>query len=352
MECDENAPERCQIPEGVTKMSCWRMGLIGCGWAGSKHAQALLALTGRAELCGLADLDPQVAARCAATWLVPRWTVDYRELLARARLDAVIIALPHHLHAPVAIAAAQVGLHLLVEKPLATTLAEADAMIEAASRNGVCLMVAENVRFDATYRQVAQTLEAGALGELLLVRISREHQMRDYLRARPWFLEQPSGGILASGGVHDFELVRMLAGEIEHVYALTPRKAFPEMVADDTGVVLAGLQSGAAAVLVESFAIRTPAPGVQGAVHGTQGSLWFGGETIRLYRADQDGRQEAVETIAVPTRDTFQAELAHFLDCLDSGAVPITSGEEERKPLAALLAAYESVRTGARVYLA
>jgi predicted dehydrogenase len=292
-----------------------------------------------------------VAEAQAAAWGAPRWTTGYQKLLATGQLDAVSICLPHHLHASAVLAAAEAGLHVLVEKPLATTLAEADAMIEAAAQQGVCLMVAENVRFDATYQRVAEIVQTGALGELFLVRISREHQMHEYLRARPWFLEQPSGGILASGGIHDFELLRMVAGEIEHVYALAPAKVFPEMVADDTSVVLAGLANGAAAVLVESFALRTPTPGVQGAIHGAAGSLWFSGDTIQLYRNVEDGQPEAVETIAIAPTNTFHAELAHFLDCLDSGSTPITSGVEERKPLAAVLAAYESVRRGERVYL-
>jgi myo-inositol 2-dehydrogenase/D-chiro-inositol 1-dehydrogenase len=195
-------------------------------------------------------------------------------------------------------------------------------------------------------------LRAGVVGNLFLIRIQREHQMRDYLRARPWFLTEPMGGILMSGGVHDFELLRMLAGEIAHVYALLPRKVYEEMRADDTSVVVAGLVNGATATLVESFAIRTPTPGVRGAVYGTEGTLWFREGLIQLYRAGQDGHMDAVETIQVAPVDAFAAEISHFLDCLDTGATPITSGEEERKPLAAVLAAYASIAGGERIYLA
>ena len=78
----------------------------------------------------------------------------------------------------------------------------------------------------------------------------------------------------------------------------------------------------AVAKAVESFAIRTPTLGVQGIVHGATGSLWFGSEEIRLYRAAEDGQANAVEVIIVPPRDTFQAEIVHFLDCLDQGVTP------------------------------
>ena len=258
-------------------------------------------------------------------------------------------------HASAAIAAADAGLHVLIEKPLATTLAEADAMIAAADAAGVCLMVAENVRYHETYLRAAELIRSGALGDLFLVRIYREHQMHEYLRQRPWFLHQESAGIMFSGGIHDFELLRLLAGDVTHVYGVEGAKTLPEMVADDTSVALVGMQSGAAAVLVESFSLRTAYPGVSGTAHGSLGSLWFdsrpAGDRLHLYRESQDGQQDLVEEVVNPASDTFQAEITHFFDCLDSGAEPITGGREERKPLVAVLATYASMERGERVYL-
>ncbi len=328
----------------------WRLGIIGCGWAGDRHAQAIRALESRAELRAVADVQVEAAWSMAQTYRAPLVAVDYRELLDAGRLDAVVIALPHELHAEAAIMAAAAGLHILIEKPLANTLAEADAMIAAAEAGGVTLMVAENVRYDTTYIQAAAIIESGRLGEVFLVRISREHQMHDYLRRRPWFLSD-AGGVMASGGIHDFELLRLLAGEIEYVYGQVAPKSLPEMAADDSSVAVARLANGATAVIVESFSLRTPQPGVHGTVHGSQGSLWFHDRRIRLYTAAEDGHEEQVEAIALPPADTFAAELAHFLDCLESGAEPITSGREERKPLAAVVATYESFRRGVPVRL-
>lgn len=329
----------------------WRVGILGCGYAGSRHAEALQALAPRATITAVADSEPDVARDQAAAWQVDEWVTDYHTLLTRDKLDAVSICLPHSLHGEAAVAAAEAGLHILVEKPLAASLAEADRMIEAAAQYHVCLMVAETIRFNATYQHVCELLQSNVLGKLSLIRIHREHQMRDYLNARPWFLHEPTGGILVSGGIHDFELVRMLAGEIAHVYALTPNKLFDEMTADDTGVVVAGLVGGAVATLIESFAIRTPTPGVHGIVNGAEGSLWFGGDRIELYQAAQDGYPEEVKMIRVPQVDPFEAEMRHFLDCLDNGSMPITSGVEQRKPLAAVEATYMSLTRGTRIDL-
>jgi predicted dehydrogenase len=307
----------------------------------------------RVELVGIAELDETVARESAEKWEVPFWTTHYHRLLEIGSLDAVSICLPHAMHAVCAIEAARAGLHILIEKPIAATLAEADAMIKAASVAGVQLMVAENVRFNVTYQKAAEICQSGDLGDLFLIRIAREHNMRAYLNQRPWFLSDPSGGIMASGGVHDFELLRMLSGEIEHVYALTGNKVFEEMSADDNGVALAGMANGAAAVIVETFSLRTPRPGVLGSVHGSSGSLWFDEDSITVYRNDQDGQADSTHKISVPPGDTFVAEMEHFLDCIEQPETePVTSGREERKPLAAVQAAYESIKNGKRVRLA
>jgi predicted dehydrogenase len=343
--------------------STWRVAIIGCGWAGEQHVRALENMPHRARVVAVADDADGVAEARARDWRVPRWSTDFRDLLAEGAIDAVAICLPHQLHAEVATEAAEAGKHVLVEKPLANTLLEADRMIAAADGAGTVLMVAENVRFEAPYRHIAERIREGAVGEVFLLRVSREHQMHEYLRARPWFLEEPSGGITYSGGVHDFELVRMLAGEIERVYAVRAPKVLEEMQGDDTSVAVADLASGAKAVLTESFSIRTPRPGVHGDVFGRTGSIWFHGGEVCLYTADEDGRRDELQRIAVAADadrdvsmahqiDTFVSEWHHFLDCLDGiVAVPITSGREARKPLAAVLAAYRSMETGRPVEL-
>jgi predicted dehydrogenase len=327
------------------------MGIIGCGWAGEKHAEALRTLSQRVDLCALADSDATRVAEKAQAWHVPFWTSDYRDLLVRSDLDAVSICLPHSLHAAVAIDALRAQCHALVEKPLATSLDEVDAMSAAATAAGVCLMVAENVRFTNAYIKAAEMIHAGTLGDVFLVRITREHEMHTYLRQRPWFLTEETGGILASGGIHDLDLLRMLVGEIEHIYALPGRKVLPEMVADDTSVALVGLHNGAAGVIAESFSLKTPTPGVHASVHGSRGSLWLSEERIQLYDAPQDGQPDLLQDITVAAQDSFQAEIAHFLDCLEQQCEPLTNAHDARRTLAAVLAGYDSMRHGTRVYL-
>jgi predicted dehydrogenase len=282
-------------------------------------------------------------------------------------VEAVDICLPHDLHAEVAIAAAEAGKHVLVEKPLAATLAEADAMIAAAARRGVILMVAENVRFDPLYLKVEELLRDGAIGRPALLQMTREAYLtRSFLEERPWFLDAraAAGGIMMSGGVHDFEAVRMLLGEVEEVYALRARQRFAEMEGDDTSVALVRFADGAVGTLVESFVMKSLETAAGSEVHtlridGELGSLATrDGRTIELFSERPDylpgglGGTLVRHTIHVPEADTFAREIAHFIQCVRVGAEPVTSGRSQRRPLELVLAAYESMETGRPVRVA
>jgi predicted dehydrogenase len=270
----------------------------------------------------------------------------------------VSICLPHSLHAPVGIAAAQAGKHVLVEKPLAANLEEADRMIAAAKGAGVVLMVAENVRFDPLFHKVGELLRDGAIGRLALIQMTRQcYLTRSFLEDRRWFLDAKAaaGGIMMSGGIHDFEAMRMLIGEVANVYSLRVPQRFLEMEGDDTSVALVRFQNGVVGTLKD----LTTASGRE--VHtlrvdGTLGSLAVDdGQTIRLYSEREDylvGVTLAQHEIRVPRGDSVLRLAEHFAECVVTGNEPITSGVSQRRPLAAVMAAYASMACGLPVDLA
>jgi predicted dehydrogenase len=337
-----------------------RVALIGCGWAGERHAQgylrhgATLAWAIDSREARAAALRADLGAAGAAT----RVGTDYRAALADPGVDAVDICLPHDLHAPVAIEAAAAGKHILVEKPLAATLAEADAMIAAADRAGVVLMVAENARFDAVLLKVRDLLRAGVIGRPALVQLTRECYLREsFLVDRPWFLNAraAAGGIMMSGGIHDFETLRMLIGEVASVHALRARQRFPEMEGDDTSVALVRFVDGTVGTMVESFLMKSLTTAAGPEVHtlridGDLGHLSVGeGRRIRVFSEHPDwsrGDALAAHELHVPEHDAVAAEIAHFLACLRTGQEPLTSGRSQRAPLACVLAAYRAMETG------
>jgi predicted dehydrogenase len=316
-----------------------------------------MTLRERAKIVAICDRDKALLNRRGEAWGVESRYTDYRELLAQSRADALSICTPHDLHAQMAVAAAEAGKDILVEKPLARNLEEADAMIDAARKRGVTLMVAENVRFSEFFLKARELVENGYLGDILLIRISRMETGRLLLQDRPWFLDakQAGGGIMMSGGVHDFEVMRMLVGEIREVFTYRARKAFLEMEGDDSSVAIVKFESGAVGVVMESFSVSDLRSQHAVEIRGSAGSLTmdtYGPRLMSLYSQKlNDLPGEARVNAAVPEGNTFVAEMTHFVDCVESEQVPITSGAEERKPLEVVLAAYESMETGRRVEL-
>lgn len=143
-----------------------RVALIGCGLVAQRsHLPAYAACPG-AELVAVASGHLESARAAAAEFGVPRVLGRWEDVIADPAIDAVDICTPNTLHAPIAIAAARAGKHVLVEKPMATTLAGADAMLAAAEETGVTLMVAHNLRFAPVYETVKRILSEGVIGRV------------------------------------------------------------------------------------------------------------------------------------------------------------------------------------------
>jgi len=338
-----------------------RVAIIGCGWAGARHAQAYKGC--EAEVRWAADLDRERAKSLGAIQEGIRTTTEYREALDDPDVDAVDICLPHYLHAPVAVEAAEASKHVLCEKPMAASLEGADRMIEAAEQAGVVLVIAENVRFNSLFHKIRDLLQDGVIGQPALIQITRQcYLTRSFLEERRWFLDAQAaaGGIMMSGGIHDFETMRMLIGEVESVQALRARQRFIEMEGDDTSVAIIRFCDGTVGTLVESFVMKSLATVAGSEVHtlridGDLGSLSVeDGSTIRLFSERDNflpGGALAQHEIHVPEADTFALEIDDFLESIRTGKEPVTSGRSQRRPLEIVLAAYQSIASGQPVTL-
>ena len=158
-----------------------------------------------------------------------------------------------------------------------------------------------------------------------------------------------------SGGIHDFETMRMLIGEVDTVYALQARQRFVEMQGDDTSVALVQFGDGTTGILVESFVMKSLVTAAGPEVHtlridGELGSISVrDGRPIRLFSERKDllfGGALVQHEIHVPQEDTFVLEIEHFLQSIRTGREPITSGRSQRRPLEVVLAAYQSMESG------
>ena len=194
-------------------------GIIGSGFIADLHAHALRVVP-EANLVAVASPTPgQGASASPRNAASPTPTRDYRELLARKDIQLVSLALPNDLHAEAAIAAARAGKHVVCEKPLCRTLAEADRMIAACKEAGVHLLYAEELLFAPKYVRAKKLVDEGALGKPFLVKQSEEHDGPHM----PWFwdVERSGGGVLLDMGCHSIEFGRWVLGKppVKSVYA-------------------------------------------------------------------------------------------------------------------------------------
>lgn len=200
------------------------IGLIGLGRISDLHAAGYRNIP-EARLHALCDANPEVVERRKKDWGVERGFADYREMLADPALHGVEILTPHHLHAPIALAAAEAGKHVCVQKPMAISVAECDAMIEACRRAGVVLKVFENFMFDPRYAEAKRLIDAGAVGEPKAIRMKNGITLHPGgwdvpLEVWMWRLGKETGGpgvITFDDGYHKLNVARHFLGEVDRV---------------------------------------------------------------------------------------------------------------------------------------
>jgi predicted dehydrogenase len=332
-----------------------RVGLIGAGGISRAHIPGYLGCADRAEVVAIAEPNEAAAARAAAALgSTPRVYADYRELLERGEVDAVDVCLPHDLHEPAVVAAAERGKHVLVEKPIARDLVEADRMIAAADRAGVTLMVCHDRRYHPAFARIKELVDAGAIGRPLCLRL--DHNQRLQLSPDHWIFQKQrlGGGAVMSCLTHQFDLIRWYGGDVVEVGGMSitmPERMEGELIA----VVPLRFASGALGDTVINWNV---------AGRGLPGGLWY--ELVWLSGSDgnlhnlvdgaiqllrYDGSAERYERIEAPEGRGHVGAIAHFVDCVRAGRRPLTDGREGRAALEIAMAAYASEATGRVVEL-
>ena len=193
-------------------MKSLNLGVIGLGAIGQKHCSALAAIE-RANICAVADVNEKVLTSTAAQYKATPY-IDVKQMLAHPDLDAVIVATPDDLHRDACVLAAQAGKHILVEKPIATTMEDAEAIIQSADSAGVKLMVGFSLRFSLHYLQAKKVASEGTLGDLVSIFARRENVISQPERLKG------RCGVLMFLGTHDFDAMRWIVGsEPVNVYS-------------------------------------------------------------------------------------------------------------------------------------
>jgi len=338
-----------------------RFGIIGSGFVADIHAHAIQKFVPEATVVAVASPTPGKASRFARERGIPHAFEDYRELLALKDVDVVTLALPNDLHHRVTLDAARAGKHVVCEKPLCRTLAEADEMIATCKQQGVLLLYAEELMFAPKYVRAKQLVDEGALGEPFLVKQSEEHDGPH----EPWFwdVNRSGGGVLLDMGCHSVEYARWIFGKpkVKSVSATLGTYVHKDKTeGEDHSLVIVEYEGNKIGLAENSWA----KPGgvddrceIYGSKGNTRADLLRGNA---LSTFSQTGYGYAVEKAGETRGWTFTMyeevwnygfpqEMAHFARCVQGKEDPIETGEDGREVLKILLAAYQSAGEGRKI---
>lgn len=338
-----------------------RFGLIGCGRIAKRHAELL----GGSHISGaklVAVCDP---VRARADAIASKFDVsahyDLGGLLARADIDAVAVLTPSGMHPEHAIASAKAGKHVIVEKPMALRLQDADDMIRACDETGVKLFVVKQNRFNVPVVKAREALTTGRFGKLILgtvrVRWCRDQAYYDQDAWRgTWAYD---GGVLTNQASHHIDMLEWFFGDVVSVHARATT-ALVNIETEDTAVATLRFRSGALGIIEATTATRPKDLEGSLSILGEKGTVEIAGFAVNQIRhwsfADErPSDKEVVEKFSVNPPNVYgfghQAYYEHVVDCLANRRSALVDGLEGRKSLELISALYESIETGQEVAL-
>jgi predicted dehydrogenase len=336
-------------------------GLVGCGRVSKRH----LDLLGRGQVSGarlaaVCDTDFARAQAAGLRWRVPAFR-DLEEMLAAPGVDVVSILTPSGAHAAQTIAAARAGKHVVVEKPMALRLSDADAMIRACDLARVKLFVIKQNRFNVPVVKAREALDAGRFGKLVLGTV-RVRWMRDqaYYDQDAWRgTWADDGGVLSNQASHHIDLLEWFMGDVASVHARATT-ALVKIEAEDTCVATLRFRNGALGIIEATTAARPKDLEGSLSILGELGAVEIGGFAVNEIRTWQfthplPSDRDVMERFSVNPPNVYgfghQAYYEHVIDCLQHDRAALVHGLEGRRSLELITALYESIETGREVQL-
>ena len=338
-----------------------RFALVGCGRIAHRHSELLgNGEVEGASLAAVCDIIEDRAKNIGEKFGVPHFT-DMDEMVRQVDPDAVSVLTPSGYHARHVIRLAPHAKHLVVEKPMALTLNDADAMIRACDEHGLKLFVVKQNRFNLPVRKLKEALEAGRFGKLVVgsvrVRWCRRQEYYDQDEWRGTWRDD--GGVLANQASHHVDLLEWMMGDVESVVAKS-RTALVDIEAEDTAAALLLFRSGALGIIEATTAARPTDLEGSISILGEYGSVVIGGfavNEIETWRFETESDEDEVirEKFSVNPPNVYgfghKAYYDHVVDCIRHSTQALVDGLEGRRSLELITAIYESLETGREVRL-
>jgi len=329
-----------------------RVAMIGCGGISRAHVNAHMAEP-RSELVYCVDINEELAKEKAEA-AGCQWHTDYEAILDE--VDAVDICTPVHMHAPIAIRAAQAGKHVLTEKIMARTIDEAQTMIEATDAAGVTFMVAFVLRYRPEFQKLHEMCVSGELGFIHQAFCST-HMFMAPEGVKDWrkSVEEFPMGALMSHGCHYVDQLQWDVGPIVETTAIGNAFTLAETIpgGDDTEVMVMRHENGAVSSYVESWATPNPMQGIRIEIYGKEASarlVYCNDGKRQLWKSDGDGMNIIWEfdPAKADHMDVFggakdmHGQIEHFVECILDGKQPLTHGREAIRPMQVIACATEA----------
>lgn len=328
-----------------------KVGVIGCGKIGDVGHLTGYKDCPNTQVVAVSDINEKAAKAMAEKYQVPHYFTDYKEMLAMKEIDAISVAVPNFLHAEMTIAACNAGKHVLCEKPMATTLEEAQLMIDAAQRNNVILEICMAYRYTTQAQAAKKIFDSGMLGKInSVVAVFGSPGPEFWSPEGQWFFNKKlaMGGAMADLGIHLIDVVRYLVGsDVSKVCGFTATHEKKADV-DDSGACSLLFKNGTLGTLFSSWTYKPG--GMYITFFCEKGTLYFG----RNPRYDKPLVVELVDPPStlipeLPAMPESGTRYQHFIHCIESGQSPMTNGTEGMKALKVILGLYESMEKGITV---
>ena len=335
--------------------------LVGCGRIGARHAELLSsgAIDG-ATLVAVCDTDQTRARTFGERYGVP-WFTDPASMCSSSSPDVASVCTPSGDHADTTVKLANLGVHVVVEKPMALSLDDADRMILSCAENQVKLFVVKQNRFNLPIRRAREAVEAGRLGKMVMGTV-RVRWCRDnnYYQQDAWRgTWAHDGGVLANQASHHVDVLEWMMGEVDSVYAVS-RTALADIEVEDTAVAILKFSSGAIGVIEATTATRPVDLEGSLSLLGENGTIVVGGFALNKLETwnfcdSQDADQVTLDKYSVNPPDVYgfghRMYLEHVVECIQGNTQQLVDGFEGRRSLELILAIYESIETGREIFM-
>jgi predicted dehydrogenase len=325
-------------------------GIIGCGRIAYKHAEAFKN-NEQADLLCVCDIIEERAVRYQDKYGAGDHFTDYRRMLEQPGLDAVSICTPSGMHAAMGIAAAEAGKHVVVEKPMALSLQDADDLIKACEEHGVKLAVCFQNRFNPPVQKLRRALEAGRFGKLTHgSAVIRWFRPQDYYDQAPWRgTWAMDGGCLMNQSIHNIDLLQWMLGPVESVCGYTATN-LRKIEAEDVGVAVLKFKNGALGVIEASTTVYPENLEETLSIFGEKGTAALGGIAVNKIETwkfadltEEIGEPEHLQQ-DVPNVYGYghEALIGDFIEAVHDDRKPYIDGREGRNALEVVLSIYQS----------